>query len=93
MCRELLEETALTVEPEGILGIWPDVYPYGGEELHTLNIVYWATAPAGAIANAADDASEIGWFTAKTLPVPEEFAFESGIAATEHWRAEHSQRR
>jgi ADP-ribose pyrophosphatase YjhB (NUDIX family) len=85
--RELQEETGLHILVLGILGIWPDQDPYGGEDQRTLNIVYAARVPFDAQARAGDDASAIGWFTADALPAPGEIAFESGVAALEAWLA------
>jgi NAD+ diphosphatase len=89
--RELLEETGLHIELRGILGIWPDQYPYGGDDQRTLNIVYAARVPYEAQATAGDDASEIGWFTIASLPSPDDIAFQSCIAALEAWLARQRQ--
>lgn len=91
MCRELLEETGLVVEAQGILGIWPDEYPYGDELQRTLNIVYRATAPVGATPYAADDASEVAWFAASALPPADELAFASCVAALQQWQVAHDE--
>ena len=83
--RELREEASIEIEGPSLLGIWLDEYPYGTGSERTLNIVYRAHLGAGQVPQAGDDACEIGWFTAATMPPLDEIAFASGQAALACW--------
>lgn len=81
--REVREETGLDVEPEALFGTW--ISPHG--ERTVLVLVYRATV-LGGIEQAADDVTELAWFSANDLPAdvgPAAFA-----AALSAWRDEHA---
>jgi ADP-ribose pyrophosphatase YjhB (NUDIX family) len=67
--REVLEETALVIEPEEFLGHWLE--PYDGRIVLCLA---W-TARADGAGRAGDDLVELRWFTPDRLPPPSELAF------------------
>lgn len=83
--REVREETGLTLEHVRLLGVWiePD---YDGRSV--FSVTYLATAGPGD-AEAADDVSELGWFTPDELPAEDEFAFVHTPEALRVWRARH----
>jgi ADP-ribose pyrophosphatase YjhB (NUDIX family) len=67
--REILEETALEIEPEKFLGHWLE--PYDGRIVLCLA---W-TARADGDGQAGDDLVELCWFAPDELPPPSELAF------------------
>jgi len=81
--REVREETGLTIEPGELFGTW--MSPHG--ERTVLVLVYRAAVLGGA-ERAADDVTELGWFSAGDLP-PDvgPAAFTEAVSA---WRDEHA---
>ena len=69
--RELLEETALEIEPVSYLGAF--VEPYFNRYVLGLT---WLVAAVGD-ACPADDVAEVRWFAAGELPAVDEFEFAS----------------
>jgi 8-oxo-dGTP diphosphatase len=72
--RELREESGLEVEPEEFVGVWVDRYSEDGSGAATVNL-YWTARVASGTAEAADDVSELRWFSPDELPPPGELAF------------------
>jgi ADP-ribose pyrophosphatase YjhB (NUDIX family) len=72
--REVREETGLAVEPEEFVGVWMDRYGDDESAPATLNL-YWTARVIGGDAEAADDVSELRWFSPEELPARGEFAF------------------
>src|SRR5262249_18301991 len=67
--REVHEETGLELEPLDFLGHWLE--PYDGRIVLCLT---WMVRATGA-PRAADDLTEVRWFTPAELPSPDELAF------------------
>ncbi len=57
--REVKEETGLTLTHFRYLYSIPNIYPYCGFEVHTLDLIYECTVESFDQAIAADDAAEI----------------------------------
>lgn len=74
--RELLEETALVVEPLEFVGVWIDRYGDGDDASPTLNL-YWTARVVGGEPAPADDVSELRWFPLDALPPDGEIAFRN----------------
>ncbi len=81
LIRELQEETGLTVEPQGLIGIYMDQYGDGGDA--TLNLMYLARVVAGVL-YPASDVDAIAWFRPNELP--EDIAFTCNRRALDDWR-------
>jgi 8-oxo-dGTP diphosphatase len=86
--RELREETGLEVEPGEFLGIWMDRYGDAEDAHATLNL-YWSARVLSGEPQAADDVSELAWFSPDELPTAEELAFHIGEALAT-WREQHA---
>jgi ADP-ribose pyrophosphatase YjhB (NUDIX family) len=71
--RELAEETGLDVEPTEWFGAFMKPYGDGPGARWVLNLV-WRTRVAGGEEQAADDVSELRWFSRAELPPLEEIA-------------------
>jgi ADP-ribose pyrophosphatase YjhB (NUDIX family) len=82
--REVLEETGLTVEPEGFLGAWMDDYGDAPEAPVTLNLLWTARVTAGEPV-AADDVAELRWFAPDELPGADELAFTTLVDVLAAW--------
>jgi len=71
--RELAEETGLDVEPVEWFGAFMKPYGDGPGARWVLNLV-WRTRVVGGEERAADDVSEIRWFSGEELPPLDEIA-------------------
>lgn len=69
--REINEE--LTIEISGISYLFslPNVYPFGGIEVHTIDMVFKADVEDISLLKAADDVSECLFFYPEELPIEE----------------------
>jgi 8-oxo-dGTP diphosphatase len=61
--REVREETGLTVEPDGLLGMWNEPYQDG----RTVLCLTWFARASGEM-EARDDVTELRWFAAEDVP-------------------------
>lgn len=59
--REIHEETGLTIEECTYLFSLPNIYPYAGFEVHTLDAFYRCSVPSGLTVQAQDDVEAIYW--------------------------------
>lgn len=59
--REVREETGLCVEKVQFLFSIPNIYPYGGLNIHTIDMFYLCRVNSTENAIASDDAAEIVW--------------------------------
>lgn len=59
--REVREETGLCVEKVQFLFSIPNIYPYGGLDIHTIDMFYLCRVNSTENAIASDDAAEIMW--------------------------------
>ena len=75
-CREVLEETGLTLKSCHYLFSIPNIYPYSGFEVHTLDMFYACEVESFDKAKAADDASEIVVLKPEEID-PEQFGLQS----------------
>jgi ADP-ribose pyrophosphatase YjhB (NUDIX family) len=69
--REVREEAGLDIEITGFLGVWLDDYGesiFPGQLELTFNVYYHAVPRPGAVAVAAHETTEIGWFAPHELP-------------------------
>ena len=62
--REVREETGLTVEADGLLGLWNEPY----EDGRTVLCLTWFARARDGEMRAADDVSELRWFAAAEVP-------------------------
>ena len=69
--RELLEETGVEVEVGDFVGAFNDTYEVGADARSVLNLVWEARVVSGEPV-AADDISELRWFSKERLPPDEE---------------------
>ena len=82
--RELLEESGLSIQPRGMLGMFIDRYGDGDDSIYTLNIYFVADAPEGE-PGAQDDVAELRWFGPDELP--DNLAFAHLRQVLDRWRA------
>lgn len=59
--REVKEETGLTVESSSFLFSIPNIYPYGGLDIHTIDLFFLCRVADTKGATAMDDAGEVLW--------------------------------
>jgi 8-oxo-dGTP diphosphatase len=78
--RELAEETGLEVEPSDWLGAFMVGYGDGDDARTVLNLV-WQARVVGGEEQAADDVSEVSWFTRDELPPLDEIAMADAVRA------------
>ena len=82
--REVREETGLTVEKPEFLFTLPNIYPYSGFEVHTVDMFFFFSVNDFSFLHAADDAAEILIIPEKKLR-PEDFGLDSIRKAVEIW--------
>jgi mutator protein MutT len=82
--REVREETGLEVSSPRYLFSIPNIYPYSGFDVHTLDLFYECEAPSLSSASAADDAKEILVIRPEEI-APEEFGLTSIREAVERY--------
>ena len=90
--RELLEETALEVEPVSFIGCWMDVYGDAAAAQTTLNLTGRRVSRRGTLA-PADDVAELAWFAPDELPdqtTGVAFSETSRLVLADAWRADAS---
>lgn len=83
--RETWEETGLTVELDGLIGI----YSRSGEE--TVLIVYAGHVVSGTL-QAGEEEVDAAWFSPDALPPIEDLGFWSTAQALEDWRSQNRAR-
>lgn len=66
--REALEETALRVKIQGLLGVYSA--PERDPRRHTISTVFWGEAEDPGLIKAGDDAGEAAFFPLRALPAP-----------------------
>lgn len=86
LAREVAEETGVIIRVTSLHGI----APLGGWQEHRgILLLYRAEPVAGGEPSAADDVSEVRWFSAAEIPWPE-LAFESTAEFLREWVAERT---
>lgn len=76
VCREVLEETGLTVERTDFLFSLPNQYEYSGFVVHTIDMFFRCQVTTTEGARAADDAAELLWLRPEDIH-PEDFGLKS----------------
>lgn len=78
LCREVLEETGLVVAPADVryLLSQPNIYPYGGITLHTIDLFFEVRVAGRPALCAQDDVAHLQWIPLSALRI-EDFAFAS----------------
>lgn len=76
VCREVLEETGLTVERTEFLFSLPNQYEFSGFLIHTIDMFYRCHVTTTEGAQAADDAGELLWLRPEDIR-PEDFGLTS----------------
>ena len=76
MAREVREETGLCVDAVEFLFSIPNIYPYGGLDIHTIDMFYLCHVKSAENAKPADDAAEIMWIPWEEIK-PETFGLTS----------------
>ena len=59
--REVREETGLSVRPVRFLFSLPNIYPFGGMDIHTTDLFFLCQVEERGEAHGMDDASEAFW--------------------------------
>lgn len=80
--REIREETGLEVTECKYLFSRPNIYPYAGIDVHTLDMLFECKVYNEAEARADDDAAELMWIPIEKIN-PEEFGLASIRKAVE----------
>jgi 8-oxo-dGTP diphosphatase len=86
--RELLEEAGVDIELGDFVGIYADRYGDAEDAPFVLNLV-WEAAIASGELEAADDVSELRWFSRDGLPAADELAFRWLAPALREWAENH----
>ena len=82
--REILEETGAEVETLQYFGSFPNIYPYSGFNVHTLDIIFTCSLKKNSILTPNDDVSEILFIPFDEIKL-EEIKLSSIRKAVEIW--------
>lgn len=74
--REVKEETGLDVDSVEFLFSVPNIYPYGGMDIHTIDLFFLCRVRSTEGATAMDDAAEVLWLPWQEVR-PEDFGLKS----------------
>ena len=74
--REVREETGLTVKRAEYLLSEPNIYPYSGLEVHTIDLFFRCEADTDEPVRAMDDVAELLWVPLANLNI-DDFGFAS----------------
>lgn len=76
VAREVFEETGLVVEQCGYLFSIPNIYPYSGLDVHTMDLFFLCRVKGTQEAKAMDDAESLAWIPWGQI-MPQEFGLLS----------------
>ena len=76
VAREVFEETGLRVRSAEFMFSLPNVYPYGGFDVHTIDLFFLCQVETTENARAMDDVGELMWVPMSLLR-PESFGLNS----------------
>ncbi len=76
VAREVMEETGLRVTECRFLFSLPNIYPYSGIVVHTVDLFFACKVDGEEAAHAMDDASDLMWMKLSDIK-PEAFGLES----------------
>lgn len=76
VCREVMEETGLTVTKTQYLFSLPNTYRFSGLDIPTLDLFFRCEVADTSVLQAADDAAECLWLTPDDIR-PEDFGLAS----------------
>lgn len=85
--REVKEETGIDIGEVSYLFSLPNIYPYGGMDVHTADLFFTAKIPSFSAAEAADDAAELVPLSLEEIH-PDDFGLESIRKAVGLWLAQ-----
>lgn len=88
IARELLEETGMQIHKTEYLFSLPNVYPYSGFEVHTLDLFYLCKVKGSDSMVAHDDVAELQWVAIQDID-PEEFGLQSIRKGVERFITEY----
>ena len=91
VCREVKEETGLTVDRTEFLFSVPNQYEYSGFLVHTIDMFYRCHVTSTEGARAADDAGELLWLRPEDIR-PEDFGLQSIRKGVEKLLEEYANR-
>ncbi|MEG1616079.1 MAG: NUDIX domain-containing protein [Bacteroidales bacterium] len=84
VAREVLEETGLRVDELEYLFSLPNIYPYSGMDIHTLDLFYLCQVNDTTHIRAMDDVADLFWMPLDQIR-PEEFGLKSIRAGVERF--------
>jgi len=90
--REVEEETGLCVDSTRFLFSIPNIYPYGGLDIHTIDLFFLCKVTSTKGATAMDDAGELLWMPWQEVKA-EDFGLKSisqGVSRLLQMQAEDS---
>lgn len=90
--REVKEETGLCVDSTRFLFSIPNIYPYGGLDIHTIDMFFLCKVTSTMGATAMDDAGELLWMSWQEVKA-EDFGLKSisqGVSRLLQMQAEGS---
>lgn len=76
LSREVLEETGISIHSPRYLFSQPNIYPYSGMDIHTMDLFFEVTVESSVAFESKDDVAELFWVAPEDIN-PEDFGLSS----------------
>jgi ADP-ribose pyrophosphatase len=76
VAREVIEETGLKLKSEKYLFSLPNIYPYSGINIHTMDLFFECETEGNSQLSAMDDVAELSWIALNDINA-DDFGLES----------------
>lgn len=72
LCREVMEETGITIQSARYLFSEPNIYPYSGMDIHTMDLFFEVVVDSSVAYCSNDDVASLQWIQPENIQ-PEDF--------------------
>lgn len=76
LSREVLEETGISIHSARYLFSEPNIYPYSGMDIHTMDLFFEVCVDSNVSFEGRDDVAELLWMYPQEIK-PDDFGFDS----------------
>ena len=76
LSREVLEETGISIPSARYLFSQPNIYPYSGMDIHTMDLFFEVNVDSSIAFEGKDDVAELFWLAPEDIN-PEDFGLKS----------------
>lgn len=69
LCREVLEETGITITSARYLFSQPNIYPFSGIDIYTMDLFFEVRVSSDIQFSSHDDVAELNWVDIKSIDI------------------------